>query len=115
MPGSSEVQQGAAVRAGVNVRFTAGDWIESRPCYVHTGQYNRYPHHLSELDPPKHTGAGAYVDPATGVPYVILAADGLAAPAPGAMRQRRVWLCRSDAGPQELPPPHLQGCVSIQW
>ncbi len=106
MPGSSEVQRGAAVRAAVNVRFTAGDFIETRPCYVHTPQYNRNPHWIGDVNPPKNTGAGAYVDPATGVPYVLVAADDyVSAPGPGeTVRRRRVWLHRSNAGPQVLPP-----------
>lgn len=107
LPGSSEVANGAPVRAAVNARFTEGDFIQTRPCYVHTPQYNRIPHWLAETAP-KHVGAGSYVDPVTRQGYVLLAADDyMAAPGDGqSPRRRRVWLCRSDAGPQVLP---------VQW
>lgn len=67
VPGSSEVVNGATVRAAVNARFT-GQYIETRPGYRRDLHYNKPVGNAW-----KHVGAGQYVDPVTRRQYVLTA------------------------------------------
>lgn len=109
VPGSSEVQNGARVAEAQNVRFT-GRRIETRPAYRFSSRYNP-PGRQGVTDATwnagKMTGTGTYVDPNTGIEYLLLCRQ-FAALNP----YRRVYLCREDAGPVYVAAGAMDAFVS---